>query len=75
MASQSPDRTSNDTLILTSGSESSHSFGNLSGDNFIISSYWRPEVLKCIENKELTPESRNFITRTLVTLTMARVGP
>ena len=34
-----------------------------------------PEVVKCIENKELPPESRNFITRTLVTLTMARVGP
>ena len=47
----------------------------LSSDNFCIPSHWRPEVVKCIENKELTPEGRNFIIRNLVTLTMARVGP
>jgi len=64
-----------DILTPQSGSISSRESGNLSSNNFEIPAHWRPEVNKCIDNKELTPEGRNFITRTLVTLTMSRVGP
>ena len=42
--------------------------------NFSIPSHWRPETNSCIEKKELTPESRNDIVRTLVTLTISKVG-
>ena len=62
-----------DDTVTVSGSQSSHESGMLSSN--CIPSHWRPEVVKCIEDKKLTKEGRNFIIRTLITLMMARIGP
>jgi hypothetical protein len=39
-----------------------------------IPKHWCPETDLCIKQKCLTAEARNDIVRTLVTLTIARVG-
>ena len=46
----------------------------LSGSNFDIPTNWRPETQSCINHKVLNKECRSDIVRTLVTLTIAKVG-
>ena len=48
--------------------------GLLSGSNFDIPTNWRPETQSCINHKVLNKECRSDIVRTLVTLTIAKVG-
>ncbi|XP_065906962.1 uncharacterized protein [Dysidea avara] len=60
--------------IVSTESTQSVASGNLSMTNFDIPRHWRPETNSCIEKKELTPECRNDIVRTLVTLTISKVG-
>ena len=62
------------TVSLTASISSSTS-GNLSSGNFEIPTHWRPETDSCIKKKDLTPECRSDITRTLVTLMISKVGP
>ena len=56
-------------------SPASSQSGNLSTANLQIPTHWRPETSLCLEKKCLTKECRSDIVRTLVTLTIAKVGP
>ena len=56
-------------------SQSSSTSGNLSSGNFEIPTHWQPETDSCIIKKDLTPECRSDIVRTLVTLMISKVSP
>lgn len=63
------------SLVTSRSSASSPSTCALSGLNIDIPSQWRPETLTCIEKKVLNNQTRCDIIRTLVTITMSKVGP
>ncbi|XP_065902672.1 uncharacterized protein [Dysidea avara] len=70
----SPTPCSDQGSTCSTQSVASCTSGSLSASSFEIPSHWRPETDACIKRKELTRESRNDIVRTLVTLTISKVG-
>ena len=63
------------SLSTRSPSLSSSTSGDFSFSSFEIPTHWWPETDSCIKKKDLTPECRSDIVRTLVTLMITKVGP
>lgn len=71
---ETPPPTSN-SFSSTSESSTCSTHTSMSSSPIDIPTHWRPDTIKCINEKSLSTECRNDIVRTLVSMLISKVGP